>query len=83
MVLYILGNGFDIEHGISSRYSDFKKFLFDKEGFARNCYKKNRKAYYKLKNTDSDVVRRDSILHDCISRYLYDNEFTMNWSDLE
>lgn len=25
--LYIIGNGFDIHHGISSRYSDFKKFL--------------------------------------------------------
>ena len=26
-VLYILGNGFDIAHGISSRYSDFEKWV--------------------------------------------------------
>ncbi len=25
--LYIIGNGFDIYHGVSSRYSDFKKYL--------------------------------------------------------
>lgn len=25
--LYIIGNGFDIHHGISSRYSDFKEYL--------------------------------------------------------
>lgn len=25
--LYIIGNGFDIHHGIESRYSDFKKYL--------------------------------------------------------
>lgn len=32
-VLYILGNGFDIHHGINSRYSDFKEYLLnhDKE----------------------------------------------------
>ena len=28
-VLYIVGNGFDIYHGISSRYSDFKEYLSD------------------------------------------------------
>lgn len=27
--LYIIGNGFDIYHGISSRYSDFKEYLFN------------------------------------------------------
>ena len=26
-VLYILGNGFDIAHGISSRYSDFERWV--------------------------------------------------------
>lgn len=26
--LYIIGNGFDIYHGISSRYSDFKNYLY-------------------------------------------------------
>lgn len=28
--LYIIGNGFDLHHGIASRYSDFGKFLKDK-----------------------------------------------------
>jgi hypothetical protein len=28
-VLYIIGNGFDIYHGINSRYSDFKKYLLE------------------------------------------------------
>ena len=26
-VLYILGNGFDISHGIDSRYSDFERWV--------------------------------------------------------
>ena len=26
--LYIIGNGFDIAHGIKSRYADFKAFVF-------------------------------------------------------
>jgi hypothetical protein len=29
--LYIIGNGFDIHHGINSRYSDFKNYLFGVE----------------------------------------------------
>lgn len=28
-ILYIVGNGFDIHHGIDSRYSDFKKYLLN------------------------------------------------------
>lgn len=28
-VLYIIGNGFDIHHGINSRYSDFKEYLLN------------------------------------------------------
>ena len=27
MNLYVIGNGFDLDHGIKSRYTDFKKFL--------------------------------------------------------
>ena len=27
MTLYIIGNGFDLKHGIPSRYSDFAKFV--------------------------------------------------------
>lgn len=30
-VLYIIGNGFDISHGIKSKYSDFKKFVLENE----------------------------------------------------
>lgn len=26
-VLYIIGNGFDISHGINSRYSDFERWV--------------------------------------------------------
>lgn len=26
--LYVIGNGFDIHHGIESRYSDFQKYLY-------------------------------------------------------
>ena len=29
--LYIIGNGFDIYHGISSRYSNFKEYLSDSD----------------------------------------------------
>jgi hypothetical protein len=29
--LYIIGNGFDLHHGIPSRYSDFGRFLADKD----------------------------------------------------
>lgn len=28
--LFIIGNGFDIVHGVNSRYTDFKKFLYPK-----------------------------------------------------
>lgn len=31
--LYIIGNGFDICHGIDSRYSDFQKFAYNKIGY--------------------------------------------------
>lgn len=31
MNLYVIGNGFDIDHGIPSSYTDFKKFLVDSE----------------------------------------------------
>lgn len=31
MKLFIIGNGFDIAHGINSKYSDFKKFLEEYE----------------------------------------------------
>lgn len=27
--LYIIGNGFDLKHGMSTKYSDFKRWLFD------------------------------------------------------
>ncbi len=30
MKLYIIGNGFDLAHGIQSRYSDFRDFLINK-----------------------------------------------------
>lgn len=36
--LYIIGNGFDLKHGLPSRYSDFAKF----------CKKKNGKAYEEI-----------------------------------
>ena len=29
MTLYIIGNGFDLEHKIDSRYSDFREFLLE------------------------------------------------------
>lgn len=29
-VLYIIGNGFDISHGINSRYSDFERWVEEK-----------------------------------------------------
>ena len=35
-VLYIIGNGFDIYHGIDSRYSDFKEYLSNHD---KNLYK--------------------------------------------
>ena len=31
MALYILGNGFDLAHGLKTRYSDFKKHFQDRE----------------------------------------------------
>lgn len=29
--LYVIGNGFDIHHGIASRYSDFKDYVLDND----------------------------------------------------
>ena len=34
--LYIIGNGFDIYHGVSSRYSDFKKYLSNNDRSIHN-----------------------------------------------
>lgn len=31
MKLYIIGNGFDIAHGIPSKYSDFMNFVWEKD----------------------------------------------------
>ena len=28
--LYIIGNGFDLKHEIATKYSDFKRWLFEK-----------------------------------------------------
>jgi hypothetical protein len=30
--LYIIGNGFDIQHGLKSRFRDFKEYLDSKAG---------------------------------------------------
>ncbi len=49
-VLYIIGNGFDLHHGVKSSYGDFAKWLL----------KKNRALYYKL----SDVCRVDFLWRD-------------------
>ena len=40
-VLYVIGNGFDIHHGVWSRYSDFANFLkINNYGFSeRNIMK--------------------------------------------
>lgn len=37
-VLYILGNGFDLYHGLPTRYEDYKRFLSDKHPWTQSGY---------------------------------------------
>ena len=41
--LFIIGNGFDIAHGIPSRYSDFRQFILEKYPRLREISKKQSK----------------------------------------
>lgn len=46
MNLFIIGNGFDIDHGINSGYMDFKNYLLEQEGSnAIQCVEIIEKAY--------------------------------------
>lgn len=37
-MLYILGNGFDLYHGLPTRYEDYKQFLLDKHPWTQSGY---------------------------------------------
>lgn len=51
--LFIIGNGFDLAHGIQSSYEDFRKYLIEKlEYITGKCYKN-----YDF--TDSDILTND------------------------
>jgi hypothetical protein len=78
--LFILGNGFDISHGLPTRYSDFKKFL---------------KTKYELDDTTTLIVPQaydvghhgDTQYEDNeIAKFIYDvlNQFSADdWNDFE
>ena len=63
MKLFIIGNGFDLKHGLKSNYEGFKKFI----------YKKNKKMSCYLDRNDKPLFNEKtwSNLEDCIVQ-LYD-----------
>ena len=68
-VLFIIGNGFDISHGIKSRYADFHDYLVDnKKGsllnFLDNFFNNSGKLWSDLENTLGEYDP-DTILDEC------------------
>lgn len=56
--LIIIGNGFDLAHGIQSNYSDFHKYLTEYEKISRT----QSEFFFKAKNK--------KILEDSVRKYL-------------
>ena len=66
-VLYIIGNGFDLHHGVMSSYKSFAMWL----------QRKNRALYEKL----NDVCRVESLWRDFEGSLPYvDRAYFLSWS---
>lgn len=52
--LFIIGNGFDLSHGLKTSYKDFKDFLYQ-ESFKMEDFYKFRKKSEELKNLIEDL----------------------------
>lgn len=72
-VLYIIGNGFDLAHGMQTRYGDFKKWLIDNGRI--DVIQELQSAYPSQKGTDY-------LLWSDFERALgeYDLDTVINWS---
>ncbi|WP_419618824.1 bacteriophage abortive infection AbiH family protein [Thiolapillus sp.] len=57
--LYIIGNGFDIYHGISSRYSNFKEYLSDSDSALHDLVEKFIPAQEDWSALETDLARID------------------------
>jgi hypothetical protein len=80
--LFIIGNGFDIAHGLKTRYIDFRKFLLDKYTVDTEEWLSLTRELYKQKNDFyqmSDKIIANFIVH-ALDRPLESNYL---WRDFE
>ena len=71
--LYIIGNGFDLKHGMSTKYSDFKRWLFDNGRI--DVIQELQKAF-PAQNGDAYILWSD--FEKALG--LYDINVVLNWS---
>lgn len=89
--LVIIGNGFDLAHGLKTSYHDFLRWLFELAN--KNPEKVSRLIKYRKRerinpeNLFSEEHRKDIInyfdWHSTFLRPLFDKTLVHNWSDLE
>ena len=79
--LYIIGNGFDLQHGIKSRYRDFKKYLEDKDDDLVEKLEKYLGSDVLWSDFEETLAHLDTrkIIDEC-SNYL-ESYGAENWSD--
>lgn len=80
--LFIIGNGFDLAHGMKTNYKDFRQFLIDE--YLHGEYDPN--AFYDIPYTttmpDGDEEYCDEDVVKCILKLL-DGVIGTNWEDVE
>lgn len=93
--LFIIGNGFDMAHGIKSSYSEFREFLINRCEKIENKYDLEKVGRNNFGDADKEIINTDSI-EDCeddskdyiyMRIILYYMDFchlgNHNWSELE
>lgn len=74
--LFIIGNGFDIAHGLNTRYSDFMKYLLQYETPPREIYP----GWIYIDDMSRDDQERHT-LYDKITKYIPEDELWMCFED--
>lgn len=83
--ILIIGNGFDLEHGLPTRYIDFLKFI-SKDYEASTVYKlvKSINCIEKKRNIIKNILGSDNSIINYISdRFETNKKIGKNWVDFE
>lgn len=87
MRLWIVGNGFDLFHGLHTRYQDYKAYLCQKSSCTCQCKKCMKKADSLPREVCCDCCKRENVKSKCPVRKFYDlprGEMKEDlWRDLE